>query len=369
MSFRKEKYIYERFTTIDNLKTKVLESLISYIDDKGKLHTSAFDISAAKNADYAVIDENEVKSFLKSRAVKLKVDIPKISIKNFLYKTLKVTHKIKDKYVPTNTAILFFAKRPYDYIPQSEIRIARYQGASRSKMIDSQEIKGPIYKMLDEVESFFKRNTRLANKIVEFKRIDIPEYPYEAIREAVVNALAHRDYLRRGAPIMISIFDDRVEVSSPGGLIQGLNIKKLEGHHETRNQKICEIFHETRDMEKFGTGIGKMKQLMKSHGLKAPLLLEESSNFVAKFYGPQDKILDLVPSVPEDRMTDLSHLKKRQVEILELIYNDDIKISRKEYAEKYNIPIRTAQRELRQLLNENLIVQEGLGRAVKYKKS
>ena len=126
--------------------------------------------------------------------------------------------------------------------------------------------------MLDEVEVLFKRNTRLANKIVEFKRVDIPEYPCEAIREAVVNAIAHRDYTRRGAPIKISIFDDRVEVDNPGGLLPGLNIRSLEGVHETRNDKICSIFHGTKDMERYGTGIIKMKNLMKKHGLKPTVL-------------------------------------------------------------------------------------------------
>jgi len=64
--------------------------------------------------------------------------------------------------------------------------------------------------MLDDVEIFFKRNTRLANKIVEFKSVDVPEYPYISIREALINAIAHRDYTRYGVPIMFSIFDDRV---------------------------------------------------------------------------------------------------------------------------------------------------------------
>ena len=123
------------------------------------------------------------------------------------------------------------------------------------EFIDSKEISGPIYKMLHEVEVFFERNTRLASKIVEFKRVDIPEYPFVAIREAVINAMAHRDYTRRGAPIKISIFDDRVEVDNPGGLLPGLDIQNLEGVHETRNDKICSIFHETKDMERYGTGI------------------------------------------------------------------------------------------------------------------
>ncbi|PIR08186.1 hypothetical protein COV53_04325, partial [Candidatus Gottesmanbacteria bacterium CG11_big_fil_rev_8_21_14_0_20_37_11] len=68
-----------------------------------------------------------------------------------------------------------------------------------------------------------------------------------------------------------------------------LNIKKLEGNHQTRNGVICKIFHETLDMEKFGTGIGKMKHLMKEHGLSSPQFSEEGDVFVVKFYGPGDK--------------------------------------------------------------------------------
>ncbi|MDA3793079.1 MAG: DUF4062 domain-containing protein [Elusimicrobia bacterium] len=357
----KESFIYKRFSSVDSLKTKVLKSLISYIDDKGKLNKSAFDVLINRDATYNAIDENEVKSFLMNRAVKLKADIPKISIKDFLHKTLKIVNKSKEKYIPTNAAILFYARNPSDYIPQSEIRIARYQGTTRLNMIDSQEIKGPIYNMLDEVELFFKRNTRLANKIVDFKRIDIPEYPYEAIREAVVNAMAHRDYFRRGAPIMISIFDDRVEISSPGGLLPGLNIKELEGHHETRNKKICEIFHETRDMEKFGTGIGKIKQLMKAHGLKAPRFLEESGNFIVKYYGPQDKILDLVSSIPEDRQIDLRKfgLNKRQIEVLQVMVNNGKNITITEYSKKNNINEKTARRDFKKLIELEFVEKKG----------
>lgn len=261
----KEFYIYKRFTNKDELKAQLLNSLISYLDEKGIMNKAPFDQTICRESDYTAIDEKAVREFLENRAVKLKVDIPKISIKDFLIKTLGVVKKTNGKLIPTNAALLFFGKDPSEYISQNEIRIARFKGTTRLVFIDSQEIKGPIYKMLDKVELFFVRNTRLANKIVGFKRVDIPEYPYEAIREAIINAIAHRDYLRRGAPIMISIFDDRIEISSPGGLLPGLNIKNLEGHHETRNKKICEIFHETKDMERFGTGIGKMKRLMKNH--------------------------------------------------------------------------------------------------------
>ncbi|MGB3114108.1 MAG: ATP-binding protein, partial [Candidatus Omnitrophota bacterium] len=360
----KASFIYKRFRNVDDLKTQVLNSLISFLDDKGEFSKGPFDKTVRKDLGYETIDEKAVKDFLRRRAEELDVEIPKITVKNFLTNTLKVVKKDNGDLHPTNAALLFFGKDPSEHISHHEIRIARFRGTTRSEFIDSQEIQGSIYKMLDEVEIFFKRNTRLANKIVEFKRVDIPEYPYEAIREAIINAVSQRDYKRRGAPIMIAIFDDRVEVRNPGGLLPGLNIKKLEGNHQTRNEVICRIFHETLDMEKFGTGIGKMKRLMKEHGLSAPQFSEEGDVFVVKFYGPGDKILDLVPSIPANRMTDLSHLNKRQLEALKLIYNKGNVISRKDYAQRFNTSIRSAQRDLCQLLTEHLITQEGAGRAV-----
>lgn len=223
--------------------------------------------------------------------------------------------------------------------------------------------------MLDEVELFFKRNTRLASKIVEFKRADIPEYPYEAIREAVINAIAHRDYTRRGAPIIISVFDDRVEISSPGGLLPGLDIKNLEGKHETRNKKICEIFHQTLDMEKFGTGIGKMKRLMREHGLSEPKLAEESDFFVVKFYGPGDKILDLVPSIPKERQVDLRELglNERQIEALRLMVNEEKTFTIKQYIEKFKVTDKTARTDIGELVLKNFIEKIGRTKGAYFK--
>jgi len=365
----KDSLIYKRFTSLDGLKIQILNSLISYLDETGSIPTEPFDQLLCKDAKYDNIDEKEVRGFLENRAIKLKVKIPKISIKDFLVKTLGVVKKSNGILCPTNAALLFFGKNPFNCIPQNEIRIARFEGTTRLKSIDSQEIREPIYKMLEQVEIFFKRNTRLANKIVEFKRVDIPEYPYEAIREGLINAIAHRDYFRRGAPIMVSIFDDRVEISSPGGLLPGLNINKLEGHHVARNKKICEIFHDTKDMEKYGTGISKMKDLMKTNGLPEPDFLEEGDFFVVKFYGPKEKILDLVSDVPEDRKTDLKELglNERQIESLRLMVNDRKSFSNKEYRKKFKVSNQTYVRDMRVLSKFGLVMPEGRGRALKYK--
>lgn len=358
----KTTFIYKRFHNVDDLKVQVLHSLISFLDDKGEVGVGPFDQAICREADYTAIDEKEVKDFLQNRAIKLKVKVPKISVQNFLANVLKSIKKQNGVLRPTNSALLFFGKNPSEIITHHEIRIARFRGTTRSEFIDSQEIKGPIYKMLDSVESFFLRNTRLANKIVEFKRVDIPEYPFEAIRESVINALAHRDYNRRGSPIMVSIFDDRVEVSNPGGLLPGLNIKKLEGHHRTRNEMICNIFHETLDMERFGTGIRKMKRFMKEHGLSDPQFSEEGDFFVVKFYGPGERILELVDSIPKERQTDLKELglNERQIEALRLMVNEKKLFTIKEYVRVFHrISDKTAKRDVKKLVETGLVEKVG----------
>lgn len=365
----KQPHTYERFSDKKDFEIKVRDALLAYLDDKGDIPEGAFDEIICKSASYKDINEQEARDFLKNRAVKLEVAIPKISIKGFLVKTLRVVKKANEKFIPTNAALLFFGKNPSVCIPQNEIRIARFKGTDRLESIDSQEIKGPIYKILEQAEIFFKRNTRLANKIVEFKRVDIPEYPYEAIREAIINAIAHRDYFRSGAPIMISMFDDRVEISSPGGLLPGLNIRRLEGHHESRNKKICEIFHETKDMEKFGTGISRMKKLMKEHGLPEPKFLEEGDFFVVKFYGPGDKILDLVPNIPAERQTDLKKLglNERQIEVLRLMINEKKTIEIADYCKLFKVNEKTARRDFKKLIGVGFISKIGATKGAFFK--
>lgn len=365
----KESLVYRRFESLDDLKCQVTYSLEQFLINNGLIQTGPFEDRINPEADYSAIDEKEVKDFLQKRALKLDVDIPEGSIYETLQNRLNVLKEFNGEYMPTNAALLFFSLQASDYIPQNEIRIARYQGVTRFRTIDNLEIKGSVYGILKEVEIFFKRNTRLANKIVDFKRVDIPEYPYDAIREAIINAIAHRDYNSLGAPIMFSIFDDRVEISNPGGLLPGMNINKLDGHHASRNQRICEIFHQTKDMEKYGTGIGKMKKLMKEHGLEEPEFSEEGDFFVVKFYGPGENILDLVSDIPDDRMVDLKELglNDRQIKALEIMVNEGKVFTNSLYQETFEVSRNTSSRDLMGLIEKNQAQIIGKGRYTQYK--
>lgn len=181
--------------------------------------------------------------------------------------------------------------------------------------------------------------------------------------------MAHRDYNRTGANIQIDIFDDRVEITSPGGLLPGLDVKHLEGVHETRNKEICKIFHETKDMEKYGTGIRKMSDWMKEHGLKPPVINQPGDFFRLTFNGPGDKILDLVPSILKERQTDLKELglNERQIGALRLMVNEKKELTNAKYRKLFKVSNQTFVRDMRLISGLGFIVSEGQGRSIRYR--
>lgn len=363
-------FTYTRFTDQEDLINKVRDGLITFIGDKLEMIDQPFDERIRTDSKYDDISEEEVVDFLEKRTI-TDAMTPAASVEDVLLNRLNVLKDVDGELKPTNAALLFFSQRTSEFIPQSEIRIARYKGLTRGahNTIDQQEIKAPIYHMIEDVEKFFKRNTRLANKIIEFKRVEIPEYPYEAIREAIINAIAHRDYDIKGAPIMITIFDDRVEILSPGSLLPGLTINEIEGQHRARNRKICDIFHQTRDMERFGTGVSKMKELMVDHGLSEPEFFEKGDAFVVEFYGPGGNILDLVSNIPEDRKVDLKELglEKRQIKALIMMVNEEVVFTTELYRETFGVSKSTAVRDLNTLIDANQVVRIGKVRGTKYK--
>jgi len=111
-----------------------------------------------------------------------------------------------------------------------------------------------------------------------------------------------------------------------------------------------------------------MKRWMKEHGLKKPIFSTNGGFFKVIFYGPGEKILGLVPDIPKERTTDLTHLNKRQMGCLEMIYNEGKVFTNKSYREMFNITDRTALRDLNQLIGESLVKRKGFKKTVKYRK-
>ncbi len=163
------------------------------------------------------------------------------------------------------------------------------------------------------------------------------------------------------------IFDDRIEIDNPG--VPPVPLDELEGYHFARNKILCERFHDIGYMEEYGTGITKMKNLMKQHGLRVPQFKEQAGFFKVIFPGPGDNILDLVAKIPEDRRTDLRKLglNKRQIETLKLMVNKGQEFNTSTYSKYFNVGTTTAKKDFKILLKFELIEKIGQGRGTQYK--
>jgi len=178
----------------------------------------------------------------------------------------------------------------------------------------------------------------------------------------MVNAMAHRDY-HHSSGIQTNIFDDRLEVMSPGEALIALS--ELEGSHVTRNETLCRRFRDIGEMEQFGTGITKMKRLMREHGLVEPVFEERGSFFKVTFYGPSEHILDLIPRAGVVDLRELG-LNERQIEALRLMVNEGRELSNRDYREMFNVSNATAYTDLSQLVDLRYVKGVGKGRARRY---
>ncbi|MGB5933496.1 MAG: helix-turn-helix domain-containing protein [Anaerolineae bacterium] len=322
-----------------------------------------FDQVRVEQASYEDIDERKVLAYLQRRVEEdPRASFPTSSVPEVLTTTLHAAQEIEDRLVPTTAGILLFGKEPQRFLPQAEIRLVRFKGTTRTDVIDEMRTQDTLLEMLDEAEKFARRNTRRAMKVIGFESVRIDEYPFKAIREAVVNAVAHRNYEAPGY-IQVNIFDDRLEVQSPGEPLKP--IKELEGIHLPRNSIICRRLHDVGEMEEYGTGLAKMKKWMRDYGLPEPVFESRAGFFRVTFHGPGDQLLDLVP---EEGVMDLREigLNERQIEALRQMVNERRVLVTDEYSRLFGISRATAYRDLNDLVGRGLVVRRGRGRSTSY---
>ena len=326
--------------------------------------TAAFDRQPIPGTDDTDLSEERVRWYLKLRAEKRGIAGPENPLPELLLGIGAVVAQT-DRLVPTRAGILCFGRHPQAAIPHSEVRVARFKGTSTAHFIDRADLQGTLPEMIDAAEQFISRNTRLAAKIVNFRRQEVTEYPFVAIREAICNAVCHRDYRMEGAAVRISIFDDRIEVNSPGGLPAGVTLANIERKHVLRNPIIANYLYDVFYIEKWGTGIARMRRAMREHGLAEPRLEDLNDFFAVTFYGPGDRILDLIP---EEGETDLRllGLNERQIEALRMMTNEGRELTNATYRQLFNVSRNTASRDLRGLLQTGWVKATGNGKGARY---
>lgn len=166
----------------------------------------------------------------------------------------------------------------------AKIQCALFKGTSRDIFIDQKEFTGPIQEQVEEAYQFVLRHINMGANIEGLFRADIYELPITAIREMIANAILHRSYLDRSC-IQVCVFDDRIEVLSPGMLYGGLDIITAKhGKSTCRNEAIAEAFHYMKIVEAWGTGIPRIISRCKEYGLKEPLFEELGDGFLVTMF-------------------------------------------------------------------------------------
>jgi len=217
----------------------------------------------------------------------------------------------KDGVLRLNHAgVLFFAKEPRRFLPHAEVTCVLYRDREGVDIIDRKDFRGNLRSNLEDIEAFLKRHISVRYEIRGLRRKEIPELPEEVLREAVVNAVMHRDYRISGARVMVKVLPDRVEVSNPGGLPPGLDPRHFGSVSVHRNELIADLLHRLGVGERVGSGIARMRQSMRAAGLPAPKF-EFDTFFVATFR--KKAAVDLGATAGTK-----SALSRHQVEILTL---------------------------------------------------
>jgi len=250
-----------------------------------------------------------------------------------------------------NAAVLLFGKRPQSFLIETEVKCGRFEGTDSVNFLDERTFEGSILGQLDEALAFVKRNTRQAIRITgKPEREIVPEYPDEAVREALINAFCHRDYASVGT-VQVRIYDDRLEVWNPGLLPPDLTIEALYRQHAShpRNPRLAHALYRARLIEHWGTGTLRIIRACEGSNIKVEFLIRAGSFIVCL----QKKIPLQIEGVGREVGEKVGKrvgesLSPKQQEILNLIKLDP-KISAKRIASKIGISTRKTEDHLRKL--------------------
>ncbi len=254
---------------------------------------------------------------------------------------------------PTNGGMLLFGINRLQFFPDALIRCVRFTGSARTYSSDHRDIDKHLPSAINEVLDFIAKNTFTSTKIGPKKRVNIPQYPEVAIREAVINALVHTDYSIKGSSIIIAIFDDRIEITNPGGMAYGLSLEDaLAGSSRSRNRVIVRVFHFLGLVEQWGSGLQKIIESCIEKGLNPPKFEEMSSQFRVTIYSAKAQKITIEP------------WQKKFFEHVNSIGG----ISAKDAADFWKIDIRSARRRLKKFIDEGLLVKVGISKNDPYSK-
>ncbi|MCX6925510.1 MAG: DUF4062 domain-containing protein, partial [Verrucomicrobia bacterium] len=276
--------IRRRFSDVAELTGAVSESLADHLVSKGLVQDRPFEEQPCPGATLAHLDADSVSAFV--RRAREQRQFP-LSEGASLPDVMTHLNLLLDGR-PTKAAILLFGRNPQSAFPSAELRCMHFHGTEIARPVPFYQVfKGNLFKQVDQAIDFVlsKINRSVGTRAEGPQAPTQYELPKEVVAEAIVNAIAHRDYASAAA-IQVSVFADRVEVWNPGELPPPLTPERLRHPHSSiaRNHRICEALFLTRYIEKFGTGILMMIRESAAHGLPEPQFEQRAGEFVTTIW-------------------------------------------------------------------------------------
>lgn len=221
--------------------------------------------------------------------------------------------------IATNAYALLSDDSPFRF---TEVRCAVFEGDGETDFADRADYPCPIYRQIDEAYGFVRRNLRLSGKVRGLYREDRCEIPLVAVREAIVNAVQHRSYVDSSRPVYVALYDDRLEVTSPGGLPSSLSVDLMrQGRSAHRNPSISMAFRAASISEGWGNSVRSIFGSCREYGLDDPVIEDGGIDVRVTIYRPghigkdagseirdgmRSRILDALESNPESTVGDVS---------------------------------------------------------------
>ena len=268
--------VRKNFVTPEQLKTAVYASLVNYLVENEFIRTTPFDATLHPEATIVDLNEEKIRNFTEIARRKRNFPFDKDSD---IIKVLTHLNLIKGNRV-TSAALLLFADQPQRFFITSEVKCAHFHGLSVSKPIPSYQVyKGDVFKMIaDAVDFVLSKINLYVGDRSKSEIVDVQyELPIQAVTEAIVNAVAHRDYTSN-ASVQVMLFADRLEISNPGRLPAGLTVEKLFTAHNSipANPLLAESLYLYGTIERMGTGTEEIVKQCSKMGLRKPLFVQDT---------------------------------------------------------------------------------------------
>lgn len=274
-------------------------------------------------------------------------------------KNLKLIQEYNGEMKPTNGLLILLG-----IFENCIIRCSKFKGTDMNVFLDQKDYDRNVFNQMGSTLNFIKDHINLRGEISGLQREDKYEIPLIAIRESLVNAIVHRDYRNMGRDIKVGIYDDIVNIVSPGSFPSSLTQEDLlKGRSEIRNKVIARVFHELGYIEKWGSGIRKIIKSCNDYGLKAPEIEETGDSVNVNLYRTTEKTKIQRSGININ--FDIYDLNLREKEIIEYLIQNT-KIKTKDVSEIFDLSLRRAREILNKMCKNNLIDKKGKSKNTHY---